>query len=379
MAPSGLFWRIFLGIFTVSLGSVVTVGVVARTAFTSAFGTYMQMGPGMHGRGMMGPGRAAALGAAEQAFLVSVDRGVLLGGLVAVIVAAIAAFLIARTLSAPLRDLEEGAALLAAGDLGHRVGIDGPSEIVALGESFNAMAGALENAEELRRRMVADVAHELRNPLTAARAQAEGMAEGVLPLEVRRVESVVEDLTHLSRLVDDLQELALAEAGRLSYEMHAFDLAALTRREAERATAHARPGVAVRFEAGTERVIVDGDERRLAQVLRNLLSNALRHTSAGTVTVSVASMPDSSAVEVRVTDTGSGIAAADLPHVFERFYRADAARAAQTGGAGLGLAIARRIVEDHRGTIFAESARDGGASVGFRLPLALPDGDRTNS
>ena len=378
MARSGLFWRIFLGIFTVSLGSVVTVGLVARTAFTSAFGTYIEMGPGMHGRGMMGPGRTALLGAAEQAFLASVDRGVLLGGVVAATVAAIAALLIARTLAAPLRDLEEGAALLAAGNLGHRVEIDGPSEMAALGESFNSMAGALEEAEDLRRRMVADVAHELRNPLTAARAQAEGMAEGVLPLEESRVESVVEDLTHLSRLVDDLQELALAEAGRLSYEMRPVDLVTLARHEAQRTAPHAGPDVDVRFEAGVERAVAQGDEMRLAQVVRNLLSNALRHTSAGSVTVSVVSAPDDTS-EVRVTDTGSGIDAADLPHVFERFYRADAARAAHTGGAGLGLAIARRIVEDHGGTVFAESAPDGGASVGFRLPLAHPKADRSGS
>ncbi len=375
MARSGLFWRMFLGIFAVSLGSVVTVGIVARTAFTSAFGTYIEMGPGMHGRGMMGPGRTAFLGAAEQTFLASVDRGVLLGGLVAAVVAALAAFLIARTLTAPLRDLEEGVSVLAAGDLGHRVAVSGPSEVAVLGESFNAMADALQHAEDLRRRMVADVAHELRNPLTAARAQAEGMAEGVLPLEVSRVESVVDDLVHLSRLADDLQELALAEAGCLSYEMRPVDLAALAQHEAERAGPHAQPGVEVRSETPAGPVIVNGDERRLAQVVRNLFSNALRHTSTGSVVASVTPLPDGHIAEARLTDTGSGIAATDLPHVFERFYRADTARAVDTGGAGLGLAIARHIIEDHDGTVFAESAPEGGASVGFRLPLATsPEG-----
>ena len=370
MARSGLFWRIFLGTLAVGLGSVLAVGLVSRTVFTSAFSAYLRVGPGAHGPGMMGTGRTAVIGAAEQAFLASVDRGVFLGGLVAAVFAALAAFFLARTLTEPLRALEEGAASLAAGDLSHRVEVAGPGEIVALGESFNTMAEALQRAEELRRRMVADVAHELRNPLTAARVQVEGMAEGVIATDRSRLDSVVDDLAHLSRLVDDLQELALAEAGRLSYSMGAVDLTALARREAEHASSQARLNVTVHARTPGTPVTVTGDEGRLTQVLRNLLSNALRHTSDGSVLVTVSTHPDSGLAEVRVTDTGAGIDPADLPHVFERFYRADSSRTADTGGAGLGLAISHRIIADHGGETFVESAGEGrGASVGFTLPL----------
>ncbi|MBE0416851.1 MAG: HAMP domain-containing histidine kinase [Coriobacteriia bacterium] len=368
MMRSGLFWRIFLGTLTVGLGSVLTVGLVTRTVFTRAFSAYVQTLPGPRGMGMMGGGRTAVVGAAEQAFLTSVDRGVLLGGLVAAAVAAVAAFLLARALTDPLRRLEDGAALLAAGDLAHRVEVGGPGEIVALGQSFNAMADSLQHAEELRRRMVADVAHELRNPLAAARVQAEGMAEGVLPTETARLESLVDDLTHLSRIVDDLQELALAEAGRLAYEMEPLDVVALAAGEASRAAALAAPGVVVRPLTGDSPVQVIGDEGRLSQVMRNLLVNAVRHTQTGHIEVTVGTQ--GGLAEVRVSDTGEGISAEDLPHVFERFWRADSARASATGGAGLGLSISRRIIEDHGGEVFAESEPSTGTTVGFRLPLA---------
>ncbi|MFU8890039.1 MAG: sensor histidine kinase [Anaerosomatales bacterium] len=369
MMRSGLFWRIFLGTLTVGLGSVLAVGLVTRAVFTRAFAAYVQTLPGPRGMSMMGGGRTAVVGAAEQAFITSVDRGVLLGGIVAAVVAAVAAFLLARALTDPLRRLENGAALIASGDLSHRVQVGGPEEIAVLGESFNAMAGSLQEAEELRRRMVADVAHELRNPLAAARVQAEGMAEGILPAETGRLESLVDDLEHLSRIVDDLQELALAEAGRLAYDMAPLDIAALAAGEAARAAGLVHPGVELRPHEARAAITVTGDEGRLSQVMRNLLANAARHTRAGRIEVTVSA--GEGFAEVRVIDTGEGIAADDLPHIFERFYRADSARGAISGGAGLGLSISRRIVEDHGGEIFAESSEGVGTTVGFRLPLGV--------
>lgn len=368
MMQSGLFWRIFLGTLTVGLGSVLTVGLVTRAVFTRALSAYVLTLPGPRGMGMMGGGRTAVAGAAEQAFLASVDRGVLLGSLVAAAVAAVAALLLARALADPLRHLEDGAALIAAGDLSHRVGVAGPGEIVALGDSFNAMAESLQEAEELRRRMVADVAHELRNPLAAARVQAEGMAEGVLPAETARLESLVDDLTHLSRIVDDLQELALAEAGRLAYEMAPLDIVALAVGETALAAVLLDSGVDLRSPVRNSEIRVIADEGRLSQVMRNLLANAARHTRRGHIEVAVDTRDG--VVEVRVSDTGEGIPPDDLAHIFERFYRSDSARSPGSGGAGLGLSISRRIIEDHGGEMFAESKPGTGTTVGFQLPLA---------
>jgi signal transduction histidine kinase len=366
----GLFWQLFLSILAVALGAVLAVGLITRAVFSAAFDAYLQTlptaGAGMGMRGQ-GTGRHMVLTAAEQTFLASVDRGVLIGGVAAVLIAAVGALLLARYLTRPLGRLEAAAVQLAAGDLTHRVEPGGPHEVETLGAAFNRMADSLETAEDLRRRLVADVAHELRNPIAAARAQAEGMAEGVLPAEPARLDSLVDDIAHLSRLVDDLQELAVAEAGRLRYEMADVDLAALVKREVDRATSSTAPGVRVSVAGADSPLPVNGDEQRLSQVLRNLLSNASRHTAEGSIDVAMSRAAQT--VSVAVTDTGEGISPEDLPHVFERFYRADSARAAHTGGAGLGLAIARRLVEDHGGEVFAESTPGRGTTVGFTLPL----------
>jgi signal transduction histidine kinase len=359
-----LAWQVFAAVLAVALAAVLAVGVLTRVAFSSAFSAYVQaLTPMRQGMGM---GRILVANAADQAFRNSVNRGVVIGALVALAVAGIAAVVLSRYLTRPLLRLEEGALELASGDLSHRVDIQGPAEVAALGEAFNSMADSLQESEGLRKRLVADVAHELRNPIAAARAQAEGMVEGVLPFEQARLESVVEDLEQLSRLVDDLQELAAAEAGALQYAMQPLDLSALAHREAERARAIAREGVDVSAETSDE-ALVDADEQRLSQVVRNLFSNALRHTSSGSVVISVDVA--NGWAELRVTDSGEGIPAADVDHVFERFYRADSARAADTGGAGLGLAISRRIIEDHGGSVFAQSEQGRGTTVGFRLPL----------
>lgn len=361
-----LAFQAFAAILAVAAGVIVAVGAFTTYAFQSAFVAYRAALPAPPSG--MGMGRGRILSAADQAFSASVSRGLVLGALVAVVIAALAAYFLSRRLTRPLLRLEEGARQFGSGELTHRVQAEGPTEIAQLGEEFNRMADALEAEEELRRRMVSDVAHELRNPLAAARAQAEGMAEGVLDTTPERVESLLADLAHLGRLVTDLQELATADAGRLSYDFAPTDLADLARREAERAATSAPAAVNVAASVdGPDQAVVLGDELRLSQVLRNLLGNAIRHTSAGSVTVSV-SVSDGFA-EVRVDDTGEGIPAEDLPHIFERFYRADTARAADTGGAGLGLAITKRIVEDHDGEVFAQSEQGVGTSIGFRIPL----------
>jgi len=372
MRRLSLVFQMFVSILLVALGAVLAVGLFARNALSRAFDTYLTTLPTPAGGQHMGRGRAM-LGGAEQTFVATVDKSVYLGAFVAIAIAAVAALLLARYLSRPMRKLEVAAENLAAGDLSHRVQIAGPAEVAALGDAFNSMADSLEEAEALRRRLVADVAHELRNPIAAARAQAEGMAEGVLVADCARLDSLVEDLQHLSVLVDDLQELAVAEAGRLHYELAPVDMTDLARREAERVRATAREGVSVVFDATSGELLVSADERRLSQVLRNLLTNATRHTSHGSVTVSV--MQNEQTAEVRVIDTGEGIPSSDLPHIFERFYRADSARAASTGGAGLGLAISKTIVEDHSGTLFAESILGTGTTVGFSLPLLGSESD----
>lgn len=356
--------QVFLSILLVALGTALMVGLFARSALSSAFDRYLASlpAPGGMGRGRM------MLGAAEQTFVASVDQGVVVASVVAVLIATAVALVLAAYLNRPLRRLEVAAESIASGDLSHRVDSDGPAEVAAIGDAFNRMADSLEEAEALRRRLVADVAHELRNPIAAARLQAEGMAEGVLAADPARMDSLVEDLVHLSALVDDLQELAVAEAGRLSYQMQDIDISAVTEREVNRARSAAPAAVEVLSVGADQPVRVHADERRIAQVLRNLLSNSLRHTVSGSIEVAVSH--EDGVVRVSVTDTGEGIPETELPHIFERFFRADAARASHTGGAGLGLAITRSIVRDHGGDVFATSVLGEGTTVGFTLPYS---------
>lgn len=359
--------EVFLGMVVVAMLSVGIAGLLARANAESAFREYLaELGPARGMMGGMGQGRHMVLSGAEQAYVDSLERSILAGALAAFGIAALAALALAYYLTRPLERLTGAANALAAGDLGQRVSVRGPLEIERLGEAFNEMASSLSEAESLRRRMVADVAHELRNPVAALRAQVEAIAEGVLDAGSARLDSIVEDTRHLSRLVDDLQELSAADAGQLRYEMRLVDLGEVTARAARAAEAQAPLQVQVRAVCAGP-LEVEGDEGRLLQVLRNLLDNALRHTDAGSVEVECRRENGWAVVEVR--DTGEGIPEADLPYVFERFYRADAARARDTGGTGIGLAIAKRIVADHRGSVFAHNREGGGAVVGFRVPL----------
>ncbi len=367
MRGRSLFTWVLVALLGVTGVSVLVTALVSRSAVEQAFGRYLRGEPGVRAP-LTGPAvrfGQMVLGAAERDFLASMDRAILLAVVFAVAAAAVAAVLLARYLTRPIHRLTSAAETLASGDLAHRVKVTGPAEVEELGRAFNDMASSLSEAELLRRRLVGDVAHELRTPIASLRAQAEGMAEGVLEVDDARLSSVVEDAVQLSILVDQLQELSVAEAGRLQYSVDEFDLEAVVARETERARDVARDGVEVGADC-REGTVVRADGERIAQVIRNLLSNAVRHTDSGSIVVGCTATADG--VDVVVSDTGEGIPEADLPYVFERFYRADAARARETGGAGIGLALARRIVEDHGGRMWLESERGEGTTAGFFLP-----------
>jgi signal transduction histidine kinase len=373
MRGRSLFTGVLIALLGVTGVSVLVTGLVSRSTVEQAFGRYLRGEPGVRVP-LTGPAvrfGQMVLGAAERDFLASMDRAILLAVVFAIAVAAVAAVLLARYLTRPLNRLTKAAETLASGDLAHRVEVAGPAEVEELGRAFNDMATSLSEAELLRRRLVGDVAHELRTPIASLRAQAEGMAEGVLAVDDARLNSVVEDTVQLSILVDQLQELSVAEAGRLEYSVDEFDLAVVVAREVERARDAARDGVEVDSACG-EGTMVSADGERVAQVVRNLLSNAVRHTDSGSIAVACA--PAEGGVEIIVSDTGEGIPDEDLPYVFERFYRADAARARETGGAGIGLALARRIVEDHGGRMWLDSERGEGTRAGFFLPSEAEPG-----
>jgi signal transduction histidine kinase len=288
----------------------------------------------------------------------------------------------ARSVGGRIRDVSKAAESLAAGSLQSRVPVRGEDEVASLSRSFNLMAerlqqtmGSLEEERgravallEANRQLVANVSHELRTPVSLIRGQVEALEEE-LPGNERAL-MALREVDRLERLVSDLFQLASAEAGALALEVATVDLAEVVRDAVEPLVEPARreAAVVVVLEAGS-RVPARADTQRLAGVVQNLVRNAVRHTpEGGLVRVSVAGAADHAAISV--ADTGPGIGPEDLPHVFERFYRADAARSRDSGGAGLGLAIAREFVEAMGGTVSAESSTGEGATFRILLPRA---------
>ncbi len=308
--------------------------------------------------------------AADAAFVTAINRSVILGALVASAAAVLATLALSDRIVRPIAHVTQAAERMAKGDLTVRVPVESADEVGHLARAFNAMADSLAQQEQLRRNMVGDVAHELRTPLTNLRGYLEAARDGLLPTDAALVNNLYEETMLLSRLVADLQELAQAEAGQLTLVRQPTALPVLIGQAvaAFQPQAEAK-GLTLRQDVPADLPPVDVDPERIGQVLRNLLSNAIAHTLAGgDITISAA--PAGRFVAITVRDTGTGIGPADLPHVFDRFYRADKSRARQTGGAGLGLAIAKYLVEAHGGTISVESAPGQGAAFTFTVPPA---------
>jgi signal transduction histidine kinase len=294
----------------------------------------------------------------------------LLAAGVAGLAAVLLTLVLSRRILRPVEALTAAAQRMEKGDLSQRVEVHSQDEIGELARAFNAMADGLARLEELRRNMVTDVAHELRTPLSNIRGYLEALQDGVVEPKPEVIDSLHEEAMLLNRLVDDLRELTLAEAGQLKLERRPVAPADLVDRalEAARAQAEAK-GIALQADLPEDLPLVDVDSQRIGQVLGNLLSNALTHTPPGGKVVVVARAKQL-AVEVSVSDTGEGIPLERLPYIFERFYRADRSRSRATGGTGLGLSIAKQLVEAHGGRISVASQVGQGTTFTFTLPVA---------
>jgi signal transduction histidine kinase len=309
-------------------------------------------------------------GIGELGFVRRINRALLWAALAAGTAGLLLAFALGRRILKPVEALTQAARRMEAGDLDQRVAVTGRDEIAGLARAFNAMAERRATAERLRRDLVSDVAHELRSPLTNLRCQIEALQDGLAPASSEVFESLHEEARLLETLIDDLQDLALAEAGQLELELEPLDLA----REVERAVRAFGPlaeskELRIEVEGPPDLPAVFADSRRLAQILRNLLGNAITHTPPGGL-IQVAVQDCGQEIEVRVADSGPGIPAEHLPFLFERFYRTDASRSRETGGAGLGLAIVQQLAVAHGGRVWVESAGGRGSVFAFSLPVA---------
>ena len=277
---------------------------------------------------------------APRTFRGNVNRW-LIGGLgAAALLAVLVMLTVFRRVFRPVEALTEGARALAGGRLDTRVSVRGDDEVAELGRAFNSMAEALERNERTRRSMVGDVAHELRTPLTSIRVQIEAVQDGVIAPDAKWVASIAEDAAALAHLVDDLQQLSLGDAGALRLEIAEVSVAEIIERATNSLSAR---DISITIDIPRD-LTIRADARRLVQVIRNLVVNAL---AFATSSITISAKPG----EIRVADDGPGVPPEHVDRIFDRFYRADPSRSRATGGAGLGLAIARQLVELHGGTI----------------------------
>ena len=341
----------------------------------------------------MRPPRSPADSAVEN--LQRININLFIGVIFATLVALIFGWFIARNITQPLRNLNAAAQSIAQGNFENQVAITTRDEIGALAASFNQMVTSLKRSRDLRRQMTADIAHELRNPLSIILGNAEALSDGVLPATHETLEIIYDEAKHLSRLVDDLRTLSLSESGELHLQRSLASPREIINRCANAyAMRAAEKGLSIRAEASPDLPDVDVDVERIVQVLANLVDNSLKHTpSGGSIILSTVYSRNSLALEnevdrdpaqvatagelgrdevyISVEDSGYGILPDDLPFVFERFYRGKQSAGRLLDGSGLGLAISRAMVEQHGGRISIESQPGKGTKITIALPVPL--------
>ena len=369
--------KLFLSYLAVILVGGLVLFLATRFTVPAAFNQHMGFGPGAgpgSGQGMMqgngvGPVVMSDLFTNFQA---SFNQALLLALLAAGLVAILVSLLLSRGIVAPVRVLMDASRRIAGGNYTERVRTGGPDELGQLAHSFNQMTEKLEQVEAMRRQLIGDVSHELRTPLTAIKGSMEGLMDGVLPAAPETYQQIHQEADRLARLVDDLQELSRIEAGAYPLDIRPMPVSTLVETTLKRFASQAQAKqIELRSDlpAGLPPVLADHD--RLTQVLTNLVGNALQYTPEnGRVTILASRHADQ--IHVSVVDTGIGIPAEYLPQLFTRFYRVDKSRSRQAGGgSGIGLTIARYLIEAHGGRIWAESAGAGqGSTFTFTVPVA---------
>ncbi len=305
----------------------------------------------------------------EEEFIRRTNLMLIYSALAVSLVAVLVGIFLSRTLTRPIRELTEATQAVASGNLGLQVSVRSRDEMGKLAASFNKMSADLARSTEARKQMTADIAHELRTPLSLILGHAEAVHDDVLPPSGENFEIIREEAGRLDHLVEDLRTLSLADAGELSMHFQGVKPRKLLK-DLEASFQHlaSQKDIQIRLETDSDLPNLTLDPGRMTQVLSNLLKNALQHTPAGgQILLAARNVPES--VELSIMDTGPGVEGQEIEHIFDRFYRADKARNREAGGSGLGLAIAKSIVQAHDGQILAESAPGQGLCVKIKFPI----------
>jgi len=381
--PTGIRWlqaslarKLFLSYLLVVMVGTVTLSLTAAAVAPTLFAQHMRqmMDAIKGGMGGMGGGMGQVAASLDAAFRETLASSLLVAAGLATVTALLTSLYVARQITRPMQRMLEATRRIGAGRYAERVSVppaNAGDELGQLAESFNAMAASLERTERRRLDLIGDVAHELRTPIATLEGYLEGLLDGVVESNERTWAKLHDEAGRLRRLVDDLQELSRAEARQIPLRLVPEDPATIAAAAIERLRArYEEIGLALTATIPPDMPKVRCDPDRAAQVLTNLLTNALRYTPApGRVEIGLGR--EGSAVAFRVRDTGVGLSAEHLAHVFDRFYRADKSRSRALGGSGIGLTIARALADAMGGALTAESPGLGrGSAFTFTLPIA---------
>jgi two-component system, OmpR family, sensor histidine kinase BaeS len=385
--PKSLMLKLTVILTAIALTSVVVVAVLANYTINNRFNEYLAEGPGYTmmnpdstNSNITGSGQAPTFnwmlrhmfGAPEQQFLDAVNQSLWIASVLVVLIAGLMSLVFARRMTSPIQHMTRAAKQISAGQLDERIPVETRDEIGELAASFNQMAESLEKNRQMNQQLLAGIAHELKTPLTIIQGNLEAILDGVQEATPEKIAALHTETALLNRLVNDLRDLTLAEAGQLRLSVEPLKLRPLIAKIVEmlQPMLHDKSiNLIVKVPASLPVVTADPD--RVTQVFYNLLSNAIRHTpDHGQINISAATSKDKKFAEITVKDNGDGIPAADLPLIFNHFYRVDEARARKTGGTGVGLAITKLLVEAHGGQISAISTPGQGSTFTFTLPAA---------
>ena len=360
-------WRITTLMFASILITVLLLVFLANRQMTVHFNEYLNVHRIDSTHNLVG-------GSPEQMFLESIHRSLYWVGAAILFIGLIASYLLARGIAVPIRKLSMAVDEVRKGKLGLKVPVNSRDEIGRLSSAFNEMSQSLEHNVLLRRRFLADIAHELKTPLAVIQGNLEGMIEGVVSKNNEQLGSLYDETIHMNRLIKDLRDLTLAETGTLSLERESVDINTLINHAVNMLEPLAEEKLISIVKLLEPAPPVYADAGRINQILYNLLTNALRYSTVnGTITVSSETVVRDGApwLRIGVQDSGCGISDEDLPFIFEHFYRADKSRGKKSGGSGIGLAIVKRLVEIHGGAVEVDSKPGQGTCFLVYLPTEI--------
>ena len=365
-----LVWKLMASYLIVIIVGVVTLALTAESVVPTAFNRHMLGMSQMMGQMGTRMGLQQMETDLFTNFQAAVNEALLVAALAALVTAVAVSVFVSRRVVTPIRQMMQASQHIADGHYAERVQAASDDELGQLARSFNQMAASLEQTEAMRRDLIANVAHELRTPLTTIKGFMEGLLDGVLPPEPGTYQQVYREADRLQRLVSDLQELSRVEAGAYELNRQPIKIVELIQPIAARLQPQFdEKEVSLKLNLPPKLSTILADEDRISQVLLNLVGNALQYTPAGGA-VTITADNTTSELRIIICDTGLGIPAEHLPHLFTRFYRVDKSRSRAGGGSGIGLTIVKHLIEAHGGRVWAESQGAGqGSTFGFSLPV----------